>query len=167
MIASVSKVTPPIPVAGGSAVAAVRPVADDTAKSASASAAASSFPQAESVVVKISAAGAQRSQPTAAAEVEPGTAPAVAVAKVDQAEKATATDSTDSAVANRSTRQGIVAKLYKDADANKDGMVSVLEAGAYNFINPSLPSPERLDELAGNRTAVPELQAYAAVASAG
>ena len=162
MIASVYKVTPPIPVAGSSAVAATRPIADDTAKPASAL--TLSLPQVGSVVVKISAAGAQRSQPTAADAVEPGTALDAAVTKADKAENEAAVDS---AAATSSSRQSIAAKLYKDADANKDGMVSVLEAGAYNFINPSLPSPERLDELAGNRTAVPELQAYAAVASAG
>lgn len=160
MIASVYKVIPPIPVAGGSAVAATRPIADDTAKPAL----PLSLPQVGSVVVKISAAGAQRSQPTAADAVEPGTALDAAVTKADKAESEAAVDS---AAASSSSRQSIAAKLYKDADANKDGMVSVLEAGAYNFINPSLPSPERLDELAGNRTAVPELQAYAAVASVG
>jgi hypothetical protein len=164
MIASVSKLSPPISVAGSGAVAAARPVVDEVTQSVLASAAAPSFSSATSVVVNISAAGAERSRPTGVAGIEPGVAPDEAAAK---AEKADQRGAADSAAASRSTRQGIAAKLYKDADANKDGMVSVLESGAYNFINPSLPSPERLDELAGNRTAVAELQAYASVASAG
>ena len=153
MIASVSKVTSSNPVVGSNAVATVRPVADDTTKAASTSA------QVDSVVVKISAAGAQRSQPTTSAQqsVAPGDA-------VSTDSRPAAADST---AVTSNIRPSMAAKLYKDADANHDGMVSVLEASSYNFINPSLPSPERLDELAGNRTAVPELQAYAAVASAG
>ena len=152
MIASVSKVTSPAPVVNGNAVAAARPVADDTSKLASAS------PQVESAVVKISAAGAQRSQPTTA--TLQGAAPDESVSKAGKPAVA------ESAAEAGGAKPGIAAKLYKDADTNHDGMVSVLEASAYNFVNPSLPSPERLDELAGNRTAVAELQAYASVASA-
>lgn len=152
MIASVSKVTSPTPVANLNAVAAARPVADNTSKGASAS------PQLESAVVSISVAGAQRSQPT--------TATLQSAATDESLSKAGKPVVAGSAAGASSARQGIAAKLYKEADANHDGMVSVLEASAYNFINPSLPSPERLDELAGNRTAVAELHAYASVASA-
>ncbi|MGS0755092.1 hypothetical protein ACVBEH_10490 [Roseateles sp. GG27B] len=116
------------------------------------------FPQVESALVSISAAGAQRSQPTTA--TLQSSAPEKAVAKAGKPVVA------ESAAGASSARQGIAAKLYKEADANHDGMVSALEASSYNFINPSLPSPERLDELAGNRTAVAELQAYASVARA-
>lgn len=153
MIASVSKVMSLNPVANGTAAAAVRPGADDSARSAAASTGV------ESVIVKISVAGDRWLQPTPGDKVRNASSDNSGV-KADQ-------PAADKPFVANSIRQGIVAKLYRDADANQDGMVSVLESSAYNFINPSLPSPERLDELAGNGTAVTELQAYVSVASAG
>ncbi|MDC8786020.1 hypothetical protein [Roseateles koreensis] len=170
MIASISNVTDSV------AASSVRPAVDESIRRRdTAPATAPSAEGNNSAVVEISSEGARRAAQaikaqsagaTATDSSDAASASAASSGQAIQVSAATASAASATTATNNTSSTG-GSKQYQDADTNHDGVVSVLEARAYDFKHPSIPAPDFGGAPAKGRSANAEVKVYEALARAG